>query len=637
MGHPSLSSWVMVTINVEDINDNPPMFKSPTYEFYVSESEKGIFVGSVFAHDMDQTEMNNRISFRIADGSFGNFLIIAYSDGKGQGYMGNITVDPDVELDYEQPRTSYNLKIEATDLGQKSDVVLVTVNIVDVNDERPTLPNVMVMNVRENTTGLGEVGQIVGVDVDTNHSLIYKLVTSACRCSGVMGPCEEEWFRLESTGAVVVNENFVIDYEMCDQVQMEVQSVDVFTKKGEKHSIPETLTIHIDDINDNNPRFIISETLFVVVTEGTEKGTEIARVVAKDLDSGENMEIKFEVLSVEIIYADNHREAMGKIFYAETTALTNGYLGTIRSLGTLDSYLKGQYLVAVQATDCGEPALKTTTELVIYTVDKSYRVGLRFESRVDEINKNINSIRGALIAATRATVHIIEIVPESQEQRASDVTLLGSYFVYPNGSAINSDNVERILQEDLYHANILQNYGLTYVVTTGPEVKEVDPVLLVLICLVASLLIALAVMMMSLVHTQRSYKRKLKAAKALNSAAMVSAENRKPRAVVPGTNRYTIEGANPLLNLNIEMTTDLGYDDEGSNADRISVNSLDFDYDMTEKDTVPMMMIEEEEEENGSESQYIIPLVVALAQHDEEKGPGEKNSFVNHALSTTDL
>ncbi|XP_064205368.1 cadherin-related family member 2-like [Anguilla rostrata] len=634
MGHPSLSSWVTVTINVEDMNDNTPTFKSPSYEFYVSESEKGIFVGSVFAHDMDQTEMNNRISFRIADGSFGNFLIIAYSKGKDQGYMGNITVDPDIALDYEQHRMSYNLKIEATDLGQKSDVVLVTVNVMDVNDECPTFPHVMIMNVKENTTGLGEVGHIVGVDVDTNHSLIYKLLTSSCRCSGIMGPCEEEWFKLETTGAVVVNEKFVIDYEMCDQVQMEVQAVDVFTEKGENHSIPEKLTIYIDDINDNIPRFIISETLFVVVTEGTEKGTEVARVAANDLDSGKNMKIKFEVLAVEIIYADNRRESMGKIFYAETTTRTNDYLGTIRSLGTLDSNLKGQYLVTVQAKDCGEPPLETTTKLMIYTVDKSFRVGLRFESRVDEINRNINSIRGALIAATRATVHIIEIVSESQEQRASGVTLLGSYFVYPNGSAINSDDVERILQEDFYHANILQKYGLTYIVSTGPEVKEFDPVLLALICLVASLLIALVVMLMSFVYTQRSYKRKLKAAKAMNSAAKVSTENHKPRAVVPGTNRYTIEGANPVLNLNFEMTTDLGFDEDG---DRISLNSFDLDLNMTEKDTVPMMIIQEEEEENGNEFQHIEPLTAALAQLEMEKGCWENNSFVNPALSTTDL
>lgn len=39
-----------------------------------------------------------------------------------------------------------------------------------------------------------------------------------------------------------------------------------------------------------------------------------------------------------------------------------------------------------------------------------------------------------------------------------------------------------------------------------------------------------------------SYKRKLKAAKAMKSATMTS-DNQKSTAVVPGTNKYTMEGS----------------------------------------------------------------------------------------------
>jgi len=39
-----------------------------------------------------------------------------------------------------------------------------------------------------------------------------------------------------------------------------------------------------------------------------------------------------------------------------------------------------------------------------------------------------------------------------------------------------------------------------------------------------------------------SFKRKLKAAKAMNSAAMVTSDNQKSGPVVPGTNKYTMEG-----------------------------------------------------------------------------------------------
>lgn len=40
-----------------------------------------------------------------------------------------------------------------------------------------------------------------------------------------------------------------------------------------------------------------------------------------------------------------------------------------------------------------------------------------------------------------------------------------------------------------------------------------------------------------------SYRRKLKAAKAMKSATMMVSENQKNNAVVPGTNKYTMEGS----------------------------------------------------------------------------------------------
>ncbi|KPP64895.1 hypothetical protein Z043_116721, partial [Scleropages formosus] len=139
MGVPPRSTGVTVIITVEDVNDNTPKFEHSTYKFFVKESDKA-------AED-------------------------------GSGYIGDISVDPDVELDFEQGRRSYNLKIEATDLGQKTDLADVEVIVLDVNDERPVLPKGFTLHVPENTTGLGEVVKIEAQDPDTNSSLIYELLS----------------------------------------------------------------------------------------------------------------------------------------------------------------------------------------------------------------------------------------------------------------------------------------------------------------------------------------------------------------------------------------------------------------------------------------------------------------------------
>lgn len=180
----------------------------------------------MYAVDLDQTSDFNRISYSIVDGSFGNFIIRS---------SGNITLDPEVELDYEGERKQYNLRIEAADLEQKKAVVMVEVNVVDVNDERPEFMPSAPVRVKENTNITEAVGKFNGFDKDGNHSLIYELESITCRCSGSPTPCSS--FILDPTGEVRVNPENTVDYEQCDQVLIEAQVVDVFTEKGENNSV----------------------------------------------------------------------------------------------------------------------------------------------------------------------------------------------------------------------------------------------------------------------------------------------------------------------------------------------------------------------------------------------------------------
>lgn len=195
--------------------------------------QSGAYVGSVYAEDLDQTADSNRISFSIIDGSFGSFIIRTFVEK--HGYKGDITVDPDIELDYESARKQFNLRVEAADLEQKKAVVMVEVNVLDVNDERPEFKPTTPVTVKENTTITGAVGSFTGLDKDGNHSLVYKLESMKCRCNGSLTPCSS--FILDPTGEVRVNPENTLDYEHCDQVLIEAQVVDELTEKGENDSI----------------------------------------------------------------------------------------------------------------------------------------------------------------------------------------------------------------------------------------------------------------------------------------------------------------------------------------------------------------------------------------------------------------
>lgn len=192
-------------------------------------------MGSVFAYDADQ--VNNRISFDITDGGLATFIVVAVQDEESNGYIGNISVDQDIELDYEQRKKPYVFKVVASDIDRRKDVALVEVHVLDVNDERPKLPSGLSLPVKENTNET-VVGNVTGQDMDGNHSLTYELLSSNCSCKGVMGPCKEDWFNLLPTGEVTVNPEFVIDYETCQQVLLELQVVDILTEKGLHNSLP---------------------------------------------------------------------------------------------------------------------------------------------------------------------------------------------------------------------------------------------------------------------------------------------------------------------------------------------------------------------------------------------------------------
>ncbi|KAM6977843.1 cadherin-related family member 2 [Aplochiton taeniatus] len=611
-GDPALSTMVKVIIDVADINDNGPEFKEASYLFYVEEGKKGAFVGSVLAEDLDQTESYNRLSFSI-DGGFASFIIRSSAE-PGGGYRGNITVDPDTELDYESGRNDFQLTVEAVDLGEWSATVSVKVIVTDVNDERPQFEPAGPLAVKENTTMDTAVGRFKAVDKDGNHSLVYELVSTECRCDGVYGPCKEDWFHLQPSGEITVSEKNVIDYESCDQVRMEAQVVDVYTQKGENNSItPGVMVINIEDINDNAPEFIKSDSVFVVVSESANKGTSIARVTAMDRDSGTNKVIGFTIDKVNFQNTNNQTSTMGALFEIVPTQQDNFYVGIIQSTKELDIELKGKYLVTVTATDSGR--LSNTTVLEIFTVDKSFKIELRFFRPVAEVNDNLGAIK-----------------------MVSESTTMEVYFVYSNGTALTSTMVEAMLSSP-ENLNTLSQLGLTHIGTGNVDETVQNPIVFALLGLVAGLIIVLAVMTTSLVCTRRSYRTKLKAAKAMKSAAMVTSENQKGGPVVPGTNKYTMEGANPVLNLNIDTTTDLGFDEEGSSADRVSLNSLDYNIDMTmsETDRMPMMMIQEEDEEGG-EPEFSEPLGAALAQRGKKKGSeSPRLTYNNPVFSTTDL
>ncbi|XP_054833160.1 cadherin-related family member 2 isoform X2 [Eublepharis macularius] len=654
LGIPQLNTTVNVTIVVEDKNDNAPRFNSSFYVFFVQEGLQGISVGNVEATDADQTEINYRISFRIASSTGSNNFLILSSCLRAGWYKGNLRLDPDVALDYDRQQALFNLTVQAenSDFGGVVDIAttLVQVQVLDVNDEPPAIvpspPNDI--RVLENLALHELVATLQATDMDTNHSLIFQELAVTCfQGSDSVGNVCHNWFRLELNGSLVVNSS-EINFEACDRAELKLRVKDEFTETGDPYSRNETLRIIIVDVNDNPPKFCPINNTFVVIPEISVMDLQVAVVRATDDDSGVNRVITFTISSIVFIKDNGPEQVLENLFKVATMAEKDLYIGSIQVASNLDSSLKGRYQVKVEAKDGGTPPLSSSTLVDIFTVDKSYRVGLQFDTSLQEVQANLDQIKVALATATKSTIYVatiksLEDPSASKSDRAKGKMVMEAYFVYSNGTALMFETVIRLIQSNTEALSQLLNLGLSIIgpvdVTEPNKEKELFGIIA---GLVGAILLILFIMIIMWISIRKSYLRKLKALKALKVASNFSVTAVQQGPAIPGTNKYNTEGANPVLGFSLDPSTNLDFDDT-TTYEVDSLNSLDENTVDAPATPVKLDRADTRWQENG----WGEPLKAALENHyhyladDRPQQLGLSNhkslSFDNPTLDATDL
>ncbi|KAM6953611.1 protocadherin alpha-3-like isoform 6-T6 [Aplochiton taeniatus] len=133
-GNPPLSSAILLTVHVSDVNDNPPHFSETEISIYVKENNPvGEVINTVLAVDSDVNE-NGHLSYSFVDRN---------SNSSPLSTMVNInSVTGDIvslqSYNYEEIKT-FNFSVQATDSGipPLKNNVTVNVFILDENDNRP--------------------------------------------------------------------------------------------------------------------------------------------------------------------------------------------------------------------------------------------------------------------------------------------------------------------------------------------------------------------------------------------------------------------------------------------------------------------------------------------------------------------
>ncbi|XP_017657215.1 cadherin-related family member 2 isoform X1 [Nannospalax galili] len=635
-GVPSLSTDVNVTINVEDINDNLPIFNQSSYQFSVMERDPGVLVGTVEAWDADQTDVNNRISFSLSGTGANNFMLQSSVLEYG-GARGNLWLLPDVSLDYEA-QIFLSLNVTAENSGSQGHEIIanVTIKVVDVNDEPPTLDaaSLQGISVAENGSQYGQVAEIVPKDVDTAKKLEIELVNVICTKAGVdVGSLCHGWFSVAVNGSVYINQSEAIDYEACHLVTLVVRAHDLTTdSRFEAYSNNGSLPITIEDKNDNEPYFLPDNQTFVIIPELVLPKQRVASVQATDEDSGKNGVVTFDILQANFVSNDGVKTPV-QVFEVSTSGDTSPFTGSIELRTSLDSTVQGTYQVTVQAKDNPYigPALEAQITLNLFTVDQSYRVRLQFSTTKDDVAASMEEIRAALIQATRTTMYVVTIQNIDSMARARAYSYLDAYFVFPNGTALMLTELNMMIRKDQDSLRQLLQLGL--VVVSSQESQDSDQqkqLISVIIGLVVALALVLVIMVVALGCLRKSYNRKLRAVKASKEAQKTAEGVTSSPAAIPGTNMYKTERANPVLNLHPE---ELGVEclSSSSDLDYVSLNSLDDNSVDLDKD------IKEPPGRSSISKQEPDPLSAVVSGRKAGRSKKEDLSFTNSSLNTTDL
>ncbi|XP_053677409.1 protein dachsous [Anopheles nili] len=333
-GTPYRSSRVSVRIQILDVNDNAPDIVDPQEDVVSVREEQpiGTEVVKVRAIDRDNGQ-NASISYSILKGRD--------SDGYSMFSIDAISgiIRTKISLDHEE-KTIYRLAVAATDNGkpQKQTVRLLRIEVLDLNDNRPTFTSSsLVFRLREDV-GVGHIiGSISGneqSEADAHISNINDLHITYTLTSLTNDVMEGAFDIDRNTGKLVVARQ--LDREQQSEYRMEIRALDTSASNNPQSSAI-TVKIEIADVNDNPPNWS-NDPIDVFVSEDCVVGSIVYNFTVQDNDTGTNAEIKYNL---------SKHSQLGQKDYFAIDSLT----GSLTLLAPLDHEDTQEFLLIVQATD----------------------------------------------------------------------------------------------------------------------------------------------------------------------------------------------------------------------------------------------------------------------------------------------
>ncbi|KAK3610664.1 hypothetical protein CHS0354_028046 [Potamilus streckersoni] len=385
-------SQTQLIVNLEDVNDNPPIFQASRYTAILDEN-LGTFINQSFltvkATDNDHPRTNNsKVSyeFRNISDFEQNFTI---DSRNGEIRLAST-------LDYEALNNTLqgviNLTIFAYNDHNDQQMVgnaTITIFIQDLNDNVPQFSqNMYYGTVKETARPGASVAEINAKDADATYK--------NSEISFAIEPGRVDFQINSSTGIVSVGPGANFDRDAMNSYNLTIIAID---HGAYPHTATTTLKVTIEDVNNKSPRFQMPN-YAVEVHEDMPVGSLVINCNANDTD--ENASLRY------IITINKEKKRQGQSFevlFKQSYIGINELNGSLYVLSLLDREAVAELELTVIVNDTLAEGNQTQTDtatvnITVLDVDDNpprfthgngLRVGMR---RTIELGKEIFELRG---------------------------------------------------------------------------------------------------------------------------------------------------------------------------------------------------------------------------------------------------
>lgn len=331
----SMASEAVVVVNVQDVNDNAPVFIDRLSVSVYENVSKGFQVAVLRATD-DDTQQYAQLRFGFAAG--GNTDGVFNLDPNNGSLTLQTTLDREV-------KSQYILEVTVRD-SLHTTTANFTVTVLDVNDSPPRFAsNPLIQKIREKLPVDAVAMNVTAFDddVSTNAEILYSILPSPSR----------DVFTIDrQTGALRLNK--VLVYKKSSGAgNNNLYNVTVKARNPYSPFFEETVHVMIEvtDTNDHSPVFKSSSYNFFAVIS-TPTGETVGRVEAiDDKDDGMNARVRYDVVS------------------GNGSSLFNidGGTGNVTIAGSVDTL--GLFYLQVRAKDLGHPSKENKANVYVEVVE----------------------------------------------------------------------------------------------------------------------------------------------------------------------------------------------------------------------------------------------------------------------------